>query len=36
VQLCGAPPSVAEVLQRTGLDRLFASHPDRESALASY
>jgi len=36
VQLCGAPPSVAEVLQRTGLDRLFMSHPDRESAVASY
>jgi anti-anti-sigma factor len=36
VQLCGAPPSVAEVLQRTGLDRLFVSHPDRESAVASY
>jgi anti-anti-sigma factor len=36
VQLCGAQPSVAEVLQRTGLDRLFVSHPDRESAVASY
>jgi len=36
VQLCGAPPSVAEVLQRTGLDRLFVSHPDRESAVASF
>jgi anti-anti-sigma regulatory factor len=36
VQLCAAQPSVAEVLQRTGLDRLFVSHPDRESAVASY
>jgi anti-anti-sigma regulatory factor len=36
VQLCGAKPSIAEVLQRTGLDRLFVSHPDRESAVASY
>ena len=36
VQLCGAQPSVAEVLERTGLDRLFRSHPDRESALAAF
>jgi anti-anti-sigma regulatory factor len=36
VQLCGAQPAVAEVLQRTGLDRLFRIHPDRESAVASY
>jgi hypothetical protein len=36
VQLCGAQPAVAEVLQRTGLDRLFRMHPDRESAVASY
>jgi anti-anti-sigma regulatory factor len=36
VQLCGAQPSVSEVLQRTGLDRLFLSHPDRESAVATY
>jgi anti-anti-sigma factor len=36
VQLCGAKPAVAEVLQRTGLDRLFRIHPDRESAVAAY
>jgi anti-anti-sigma regulatory factor len=36
VQLCGAQPSVAEVLERTGLDRLFRSHPDRETALAAF
>ena len=36
VQLCGAQPAVAEVLQRTGLDRLFRIHPDRETAVAAY
>jgi anti-anti-sigma factor len=36
VQLCGAQPAVAEVLRRTGLDRLFRIHPDRESAVAAY
>jgi anti-anti-sigma regulatory factor len=36
VQLCGAQPSVSEVLERTGLDRLFRSHPDRETALAAF
>jgi len=36
VQLCGAQPAVGEVLGRTGLDRLFRIHPDRESAVASY
>jgi|SRR5438093_2980555 anti-anti-sigma regulatory factor len=36
VQLAGPQPSVVEVLQRTGLDRLFRLHPDRESAVASY
>ena len=36
VQLCGAQPSVTEVLERTGLDRLFRSHPDRETALAAF
>jgi anti-anti-sigma regulatory factor len=36
VQLCGAQPAVAEVLQRTGLDRLFRIHPDRETAVATY
>ena len=35
VQLCGAPTAVSEVLERTGLDRLFRSHPDRETALAA-
>ncbi len=32
VRLGGIQPAVAEVLQRTGLDALFPSHPDRESA----
>jgi anti-anti-sigma factor len=36
VQLCCAPSSISEVLQRTGLDRIFRSHPDRESALAAF
>jgi anti-anti-sigma factor len=36
VQLCCAQPAVAEVLQRTGLDRLFKSHTDRDSAVASF
>jgi anti-anti-sigma factor len=36
VQLCCAQSSVHEVLERTGLDRVFRSHPDRESALAAF
>jgi anti-anti-sigma factor len=36
VRLCGVQPAVAEVLQRTGLDGLFDSHPDRETALAAF
>jgi anti-anti-sigma factor len=36
VQLCCAQSAVSEVLQRTGLDRLFRIQPDRESAVASY
>jgi anti-anti-sigma factor len=36
VQLCCAPSSVSEVLERTGIDRIFRSHPDRESALAAF
>ena len=35
VQLCGAQPAVTRVLARTGLDRLFVSHPDRASAIAA-
>jgi anti-anti-sigma regulatory factor len=35
VQLCGAQPAVARVLERTGLDRLFVSHPDRAAAIAA-
>jgi anti-anti-sigma factor len=35
VQLCGAQPAVARVLERTGLDRLFVSHPDRATAIAA-
>lgn len=36
VQLCCAQSSVSEVLERTGLDRIFRSHPDRETALATF
>jgi anti-anti-sigma factor len=36
VRICGMRPEVASVLQRTGLDALFPSHPDRESALAAF
>jgi anti-anti-sigma regulatory factor len=36
VQIAGMRPDVAGVLQRTGLDALFPSHPDRESALAAF
>jgi anti-anti-sigma factor len=36
VQLCCAQSSVREVLARTGLDRIFQFHPDRESALAAF
>jgi len=35
VQLCGAQPAVTRVLERTGLDRLFVSHPDRATAIAA-
>jgi anti-anti-sigma factor len=36
IRLAGLRPEVAGVLQRTGLDALFPSHPDRESALAAF
>jgi anti-anti-sigma factor len=36
VQLCGAQPGVARVLSRTGLDRLFRTHPNRETAVAAF
>jgi anti-anti-sigma factor len=35
VQLCAPQPPVERVLARTGLDRLFVIHPDRETALAA-
>ena len=35
VQLCGAQPAVIRVLERTGLDRLFVSYPDRATAIAA-
>ncbi len=35
VQLCGAQPAVTRVLERTGLARLFVSHPDRATAIAA-
>jgi anti-anti-sigma factor len=36
VQLCGAQPAVERVLARTGLNRLFLSHPDRVAAIAAF
>jgi anti-anti-sigma factor len=36
VQVCGAQPAVAEVIERTGLDRLFPMHPDRATAVAAF
>ena len=36
VQLCCMKPAVAEVLGRTGIDRLFRIHPDRDSAVAAF
>lgn len=36
VQLCGAQPAVDRVLLRTGLNRLFLSHPDRATAIAAF
>lgn len=36
VRIAGMQPDVAGVLQRTGLDAMFPSYPDRESALAAF
>jgi len=36
VQLCGVQPAVREVIERTGLDRLFRIHPDRATAVAAF
>jgi anti-anti-sigma factor len=36
VQLCGAQPAVERVLARTGLNRLFLTHPDRATAIAAF
>lgn len=36
VQLAGAQAAVERVLQRTGLDRLFRIHPDRETAIEAF
>ena len=36
VQLAAPPPAVERVLQRTGLDRLFVSHPDRATGIANF
>ena len=36
VQLCGVQPGVREVIERTGLDRLFRIHPDRATAVAAF
>jgi anti-anti-sigma factor len=35
VLLAGEQPAVTRVLQRTGLDQLFASYPDRATAIAA-
>ena len=36
VQLCSLQPAVDEVIERTGLDRLFPIHPDRATAIAAF
>jgi anti-anti-sigma factor len=36
VRLCGMQPAVGDVLQRTGIDAMFPTYPDRETALAAY
>lgn len=36
VQLCGAQPGVQRVLDRTGLSRMFVTHPDRATAVAGF
>src|SRR5262245_53224532 len=36
VQLAAPQPAVERVLQRTGLDRLFVVHPDRDTGVASF
>lgn len=36
VQLCAVRPAVREVIERTGLDRLFLIHPDRATAVAAF
>jgi len=35
VRLAGPQPGVERVLARTGLDRLFEVHPDRDAAVAA-
>ena len=35
VRLAGIQPSVERVLQRTGMDKLFPSYPDRAAAVAA-
>ena len=36
VQLAGPQPAVTRVLERTGLDRLFHIHADRETAIRAF
>jgi serine/threonine-protein kinase RsbW len=36
VQLAGPQPAITRVLERTGLDRLFPIHPDRETATRAF
>jgi anti-anti-sigma factor len=36
VRLAAMQPAVADVIQRTGLDALFPSSPDRESGIAAF
>jgi anti-anti-sigma regulatory factor len=35
VRLAGVQPSVERVLQRTGMDKLFPTYPDRAAAIAA-
>jgi anti-anti-sigma factor len=35
VRICAPQPAIQRVLDRTGISRLFAIHPDRASAIAA-
>ncbi|CAN5608261.1 hypothetical protein BH20CHL7_BH20CHL7_16880 [soil metagenome] len=36
VQVCSPQPGVQRVLDRTGLSRLFRTHPDRHAAISAF